>query len=800
MGRIRRGIVLSLLSAVVLTCCSGLASAEAAAPNPIQIENAKPGTTAWESPASPSTAIQGYASGMSVQPGDVLQLHVSAEGDARYRIEIYRLGWYGGDGGRRIACIPSCTADEAGTQWTVPQPDAATGELDAGWPITDRITVGSDWTSGYYIARLDLTSGPDAGQASTVFFVVRAPAGANPPVLLQVPVNTWEAYNSWGGKSLYSSNSTDDVAATMVSFNRPFVEQGGGWGSDIALLDYEYPLVRFLEREGYDVSYQTDVDTDENPNSLLAHRLDIVAGHDEYWSGAIRSALDQARDSGINLAFIGADIGYWQLRYADSDTTLVEYRTGKADPDPNPSEKTVAFRNLNPPMPECELLGIGFDAGEGVNAGSGNYTVEPAATSNSWFVGTSLAPGDEFPNSIGYEWDDIEPGCDVPPLQDLLHGEANGYAADAVTYQAPSGARVFSDGTLNLTWTLDGGYNFDGAPRTDARVQRLFSNIFDDLGGGAPGTNPEPDAPQLESPKDRATVATRVAFRWSSPAAAEYDRYVVVIDGRPAASLSASSCAGEACAVTLRVRPGQHSWLVEGSDSLGNSMTSVQSGFSATGPTVALLSPRAHAELWSPAPTLLWRLKYSAGARVRRYVIQIDSTRINIGRHTRLSLARLLRDGWHHWSVEAILSHGRRWSGTAAFQVASVRITPASTRSWLRRGLRFKVWCPRRCLIDARLGFGLRVAAQLGTVRVARRGNLADTAIRFTGQARTRLAHAQGRLVILTVLATASRGYTHRVSVTFRWGERPQHRLAESSSLTILLKDVPRWTSSLIWG
>lgn len=464
----------------------GLESASSSSPatdliapsvNPIVVENQNPGTTAWQISGGPSASIQGYASEISVQPGGQLQLHVSADDDASYRIEIYRLGWYDGDGGRLITCLPSCAGSEPGTQYPVPAPDPTTGELDAGWPVTDTTTVGSDWTSGYYLAKLVLTSGPSAGQASYIYFLVTPPPGDKSAILVQASVNTWQAYNNWGGKSLYTSNSTGGVAATIVSFDRPFAIAPVNAGP----MYWEYQLVRYLEREGYDVSYQTDVDTDQNPSSLLDHHLDVVSGHDEYWSHAMRLAYDSARDDGVNLAFLGSDIGYWQARYTDStDRAIAEYRTASADPDTDPTEKTVPFANLATPMPECELLGIGYAGGLEENNASYDYTVQSAAGTSPFFQGTGLTPGTVLTNAVGYEWDGIQPGCDVPPLQDLMHWEdSQNHPADAVTYQASSGATVFSDGTLNLTWSLD-NYSHLAWPE-DPRIQTLFNNVIDAL-------------------------------------------------------------------------------------------------------------------------------------------------------------------------------------------------------------------------------------------------------------------------------------------------------------------------------
>src|SRR5205823_5779801 len=106
-----------------------------------------------------------------------------------------------------------------------------------------------------------------------------------------------------------------------------------------------------------DVSYTTDVDVDRDPSELARHRLVLTAGHSEYWTKAMRDGFEWARDQGTNLAFMGANTGYWQIRYADDRRTIVEYRNATADPEPDVLTKTVRFRDLVPPRPECELLG-----------------------------------------------------------------------------------------------------------------------------------------------------------------------------------------------------------------------------------------------------------------------------------------------------------------------------------------------------------------------------------------------------------------------------------------------------------
>jgi hypothetical protein len=457
----------------------------ARAANPIQRENALPGSPDWRLPRAAPGAIEGYASRVSVLPGSRLDLHVSTTPAARYRVQIYRVGWYGGAGARLVACAPACDTDEQGAAQPVPAPDPDTGYLNAGWPVTDGIAVGRDWTSGYYLAELVLTSGTDAGRGSWVPFVVREQAARRSEILVQAPVNTWQAYNDWGGRSLYSNFT--GVGDNHVSFDRPYDEQklltADGPATDNVNLPQvsEFPLVRFLERFGYDVSYTTDVDTDAAPASLLAHRLVVVAGHDEYWTKEIRDAFERARDLGTNLAFVGANIGFWQMRYEDGRRTIVEYRNAGPDPNPDPALKTVMFRELVPPRPECELLGVQGIVQPGEQSiGVENLTANAGALADPWFRGSGFTADLVLPRLVGYEWDRIEPGCATPPLTDLFHVPGTP-PYDGVRYTAASGARVFSAGTLRFSWGLDDSTGDGSAP-----LQRFMRNALDDLTRPAP--------------------------------------------------------------------------------------------------------------------------------------------------------------------------------------------------------------------------------------------------------------------------------------------------------------------------
>ena len=458
------------------------ATANSGATNPIVAENALPGTPGWgNGPQATSATLDGYTSQVSASPGGKIGLHVTGNSADRYRVEVYRLGYYGGVGARRLTCLPSCTTDKALTpQPPTPPPDPTTGYLDAGWPVTDTINVGSNWVSGEYFAKLKITAGPNVSQIRMIPFTVYE---ANPrsPILVQVGVNTWEAYNRWGGKSLYNG-------AVYVSFNRPYAQPPSNWE-----LKWDYPLIRYLESQGYWVSYATDLETGRGIDGLSSRRLVIDVGHDEYWTKAIRDAFDNARAAGTNMAFLGADTGAWQMRYANDNRSIVEYRSWTADPDPNPLTKTVEFRDLVPPRPECQLEGVQFHGG-GDTSGTRSYTVVPGALANPWFSGTGFTSSTVLTGLVGYEWDSAGQPCSQP-VQKLFTWtgtNALGHAstADAVTFTAASGARVFSGGTLQYPWGLDSA----AYPSYYNPALRAFTNnMINDLSGTAPnpsGTGP----------------------------------------------------------------------------------------------------------------------------------------------------------------------------------------------------------------------------------------------------------------------------------------------------------------------
>jgi N,N-dimethylformamidase beta subunit-like, C-terminal len=460
-------------------------------------ENGKPGTPDWEimSPAD-AREIEGYASKTSVNGGEPIDLFVSTIA-ARYTIDIYRMGWYGGSGARRVAG----PIERAGIVQDVPMPDPVTGLAECRWRDPYRLDTrdaNGPWTSGVYLARLTALADPGRPQPTQSFivFVVRDDArGA--PVVFQSSVTTFAAYNNWGGKSLYAFNSAGGPAR-KVSFDRPYASNPYGVRLDGAgdfLRRWEYNAVRFLEREGYDITYVTDVDTHQREIPRGA-RIFLVVGHDEYWSWPMRLHIEAARDRGVHLGFLGGGASYWQNRFepgssGDVDRTIVSYKESAGDLDPfaldrdpqNNRQITGRWRDRPISRPEERIVGVMHSA-DPVDA---DIVVDNASH---WvFGGTGLENGDRLRGLLGYIAD-TSYGGGPPTLERLAHSpygppSAPSRYADMTIYTSESGALVFAAGSTQWSWGLD-GYN---APawhtlRVGEPVQRITRNVLDRMQQG----------------------------------------------------------------------------------------------------------------------------------------------------------------------------------------------------------------------------------------------------------------------------------------------------------------------------
>jgi hypothetical protein len=350
-----------------------VAAAPAAGPNPIQVENSKPGTPGWNDFASTlqPDLISGFGSKISVNHGDSLDFYVTTTAPS-FNIDIFRTGYYQGAGARLITSLGSFP----GVHQAIPNPDPVTGIIAcSSWSKATTLTIPSSWVTGVYLAKLTSST----GDSSFIFFVVRNDGGTE-DIVFQTSVTTYQAYNTWGGTSLYNNLTNKSVYpyphATKVSFDRPF-NPGDSNGAGHYLF-FENHFVYWLESQGYNVTYTTDVDTDTNVNPLTNHKGFLSVGHDEYWSKGMRDNVQNAINSGVNVAFFSGNSVYWQIRFEPNaagvpDRVEVGYKdfaTFNISPGPDPMWNvnnaivTTNWRDPTVGQPENGLMGVMYEQQE----------------------------------------------------------------------------------------------------------------------------------------------------------------------------------------------------------------------------------------------------------------------------------------------------------------------------------------------------------------------------------------------------------------------------------------------------
>ncbi len=470
-----------------------------------------------------------------------------------YQVDVFRMGWYSGTGARRVLGPVTLNG------YAQPQPilDATNlayvefGLIECQWAESFRFSTtfnsDADWVSGIYLARLSTTG--STSKQSYIIFTIRDDERVS-DFLFQQSVTTYQAYNNWpgassGGKSIYDNNSFSETIthgdkddpdgygkrASKLSFDRPYgirnnpsfrkdgstygendsgltaAKFGVGAGEFLTTLNHhrycsgrghEYNFVRFLEKEGYDVSYATNIDVSRDSQLLTKHKAFLSVGHDEYWSKEMRDHVEQARDSGISLGFFSANTCFIQVRFENGSSgplrTLVCYKSG-SDPcassniGPCPAATTVNFRNPPVSRPEHTLLGVAFRP-EAVGAGT------PAGSATDYYsadliledVGTwvtadvNVNSGDHLRYLIGYEVDTIpdnvsdrRPGLKIIGASPTV--VVNG-RADTVTFDATSGATIFSTGSIQWSLGLD-DFNCDPVVYKDAANVDIDTNLSD---------------------------------------------------------------------------------------------------------------------------------------------------------------------------------------------------------------------------------------------------------------------------------------------------------------------------------
>jgi hypothetical protein len=465
---------------------AGTTARPAPRPSAPVAENALPGDRHWViRHLGAEHEIEGYAGKASVRRGESFPLFVSSA-SAGYRVTAYRLGWYQGYGARKVWQ----SGPLRGHKQNGPVLTASTNMIQTNWdPMLDVPT--DDWPPGSYLLRLDA----DSGAQRYVPVTVRSAATAG-KVVIKNGVETWQAYNTWGGYDLYKGPQGDYAGRSRaVSLDRPY----GGNGADM-FLTYERNVVKLAEQMGLPLAYVTSMDLAADPHLLDGASALISLGHDEYWSPSERANVTAARDTGVNLAFLGANALFRRTRLEATtlgrDRLVVCYKTSYTD-DPmygrEASLVTSDWRAAPSPDPESSLIGTLY---ESYPANAAYRVVSPG----SWvFKGTGVPAGTTFRNLVGVEYDRVNPGYPVQrPIEVLSHSPliCQGVSSygDSAYYTHSGGAGVFNAGTMRWVEAIFGDQPHGISGTATAFVRQVTANILHAFADGpAAGRYPAHD-------------------------------------------------------------------------------------------------------------------------------------------------------------------------------------------------------------------------------------------------------------------------------------------------------------------
>ena len=435
-----------------------------------------------------ATGLQAFADRVSVLPGQSVGLYVDARGPVR--IEALRTGWYGG-AGARVVWRGHTTArpQPRAVIENGPIPDAGglrnARTASAPWHLTTAIDT-TGWPEGAYLLRVDTSTA-----TRLVPVTVRSTSSQGRLLLVQSAM-TWQAYNEWGGGSVYDGDDGSFSDRSLaVSFDRPYVD---GYGAG-RFAYYDLPMLRIAERLGLPLAYATDYDLSLQPGLLDGATGVVIGGHAEYWTATARSAVVAAVRAGTNLAVFGANTAYWRARLAGAASGLVaapERRDGRprlvvvtkdAHLDPlaskDPAGTTARFRDPPDGRPEQQLTGMQYDC----YPARGRWVV----TDPAWFGygGLGVRAGQDLGAFVLPEADRVYPGGSTPASLEVVAYDR--YACRPGTETAhtgaywtnSAGAGVFATGTMGWACALAGSCATVTDRRATSRaVGRITANVL----------------------------------------------------------------------------------------------------------------------------------------------------------------------------------------------------------------------------------------------------------------------------------------------------------------------------------
>ncbi len=444
-------------------------------------ENARPGDPGWRITGSttdhvadnPQGWIEGFAGAVTARHGDSVPLYVDTPA-ATFTVRAYRMGFYGGAMGRLIWQSDPV----AGARQAMATFDGRTHMAEAPWQVSTEVPVTAEWPPGAYLLRLD----SDAGGAHYVPLTVRHDAAAA-DLLFMNAVTTWQAYNPWGGCTLYECfEPRSGARADVVSFDRPYAHSYGFGAADF--LTHELPLLAFAEEQGYDVAYVTNIDLHADPAVATQRPMLLSPGHDEYYSAPMRAGLEAALDGGTNIAFFGANAVYRNIRLepgADGAPYRreVNYRVSDPGAGGDPELQTVNWRESPLRRNEAEIVGLQYGCAEV------RRSMRLVNTGSWLFDGADVSDGALVRNLVGVEFDEMAAASVTPADLEVI--AATSLECRELTYQQvsayhtrPSGAGVFAAGTINWGCALFAA-QCDGIDRAEvirvvtANVLRVFT-------------------------------------------------------------------------------------------------------------------------------------------------------------------------------------------------------------------------------------------------------------------------------------------------------------------------------------
>ncbi len=458
----------------------------------IKAENERPGTTDWQltyvkfdaKAKYRQSLIEGYCTRTSAAAGEKIGFCVSADPASAFSIDVYRLGYYGGTGGRLMKSFGPFDGK--------PQATPAVGEKrlrECAWEPCVSFEVPKDWLSGVYLAKLSATK---HRYQSYCTFIVRDDRSAD--ILFQCATNTWQAYNKWPEThSLYDNDRPDKkplVSGIRASFDRPYAKYPQVTDNPLSLgsgefLLFEFPFAYWLEQHDYDVTYCANEDVHNSLETITRRKVFLSVGHDEYWSRKQYDNCMEAVKRGVNFGFFSGNSCCFVTPFSPSSSKVpnrVIERVGRYGGIRPGEEKWMADLSEEAPN-ESTLIGA--------------QTVTPFNGSGDWictkpdhgmFAGTGMKKGEKIPGLVGWEFHGdpakIE-GLEVVAAGTTTNGGEKDSHYEATIYPGPKGNTVFNASTIFWAQGLSSPpghwlpYVHNGRPHgPDARVQKITANLL----------------------------------------------------------------------------------------------------------------------------------------------------------------------------------------------------------------------------------------------------------------------------------------------------------------------------------